>query len=59
MRQGLWDAREGGCETSTLQATADGRPVYERLGYEDLGALQMWELRPPELAGDVNRKPAA
>jgi ribosomal protein S18 acetylase RimI-like enzyme len=59
MRQGLWDAREGGCETSTLQATADGRPIYERLGYADLGALQMWELRPPELAGEANRKPLA
>ena len=59
MRQGLWDAREGGCETSTLQATAPGRPIYERLGYEDLGALQMWEFRPPELAGDVDRRPHA
>ena len=59
MRQGLWDAREGGCATSTLQATAAGRPIYERVGYEDLGALQMWEFRPPELAGDADRKPLA
>ena len=59
MRQGLWDAREGGCETSTLQATAAGRPIYERLGYVDLGALQMWEFRPPELAGDADRRPLA
>jgi ribosomal protein S18 acetylase RimI-like enzyme len=59
MRQGLWDARQGGCESSTLQATAAGRPVYERLGYEDVGALHMWELRPPELAGDADRRPAA
>ena len=59
MRQGLWDAREGGCETSTLQATAAGRPVYERLGYEDLGALQMWEHRPPALSADVDRRPPA
>ena len=59
MRQGLWDAREGGCETSTLQATAAGRPVYERLGYRDLGALEMWEYRPAELAAEVDRRPPA
>jgi hypothetical protein len=59
MRQGLWDAREAGCETSTLQATAAGRPVYERLGYQDLGALQMWEFRPSELAGEEDRRPLA
>ena len=59
MRQGLWDAREAGCETTTLQATAAGRPVYERLGYQDLGALQMWEFRPPELAGEADRRPLA
>ena len=51
MRRALWDAREGGCATTTLQATKLGRPVYERVGYRDFGALQMWELRPPELAG--------
>lgn len=38
-------ARERGCETTTLQATKAGRPVYERLGYRDLGGLQMWERR--------------
>lgn len=59
MRQGLWDAREGGCTTSTLQATAAGRPIYERLGFADVGALQMWEQRPPELAADADRRPAA
>jgi GNAT superfamily N-acetyltransferase len=47
MRQSLWDARERGCETTTLQATKLGAPVYERLGYRDLGALQMWERRQP------------
>lgn len=59
MRQGLWDARQGGCETSTLQATAAGRPVYERIGYRDIGALQMWELRPPELAAEADPRPPA
>jgi predicted acetyltransferase len=45
MRQALSEAAERGCETSTLQATKLGRPVYERVGYEDFGALQMWEYR--------------
>ncbi len=41
----LVDAAERGCETTTLIATALGRPVYERLGYRPLGTLQMWERR--------------
>jgi GNAT superfamily N-acetyltransferase len=41
----LAEARERGVRTSTLQATRMGRPVYERLGYRDIGELQMWELR--------------
>ena len=28
-----------------LLATDAGRPVYERLGYETFGALEMWERR--------------
>ena len=39
----LADAAERGVETTTLVATRLGRPVYERLGYRSLGALQMWE----------------
>jgi GNAT superfamily N-acetyltransferase len=35
----LTDARARGCETSTTQATAMGRPVYARLGYRDLGPV--------------------
>ena len=42
----LADAADRGQETSTLVATTIGRPVYERLGYRGLGALQMWERRP-------------
>ena len=38
-------ARNRGMETSTLQATANGLPVYERLGYKGIGAIQMWEKR--------------
>jgi GNAT superfamily N-acetyltransferase len=41
----LADAAERGQESSTLVATKLGRPVYERLGYRGVGALQMWERR--------------
>jgi predicted acetyltransferase len=41
----LADAAERGLETSTLVATNLGRPVYERLGYRQFGALEMWERR--------------
>ncbi len=41
----LRDAREAGCQTTSLQATPQGAPVYARLGYEDHGAIEMWERR--------------
>ena len=41
----LHDARARGCTTTSLQATKMGQPVYERLGYRDLGPLHMWERR--------------
>jgi GNAT superfamily N-acetyltransferase len=41
----LEDGRERGCTTTSLQATKMGYPIYARLGYRDLGALQMWERR--------------
>jgi GNAT superfamily N-acetyltransferase len=43
--QALAEGRERGCTTTTLQATKLGAPVYTRLGYRDIGELQMWELR--------------
>jgi GNAT superfamily N-acetyltransferase len=45
MQRALWDAREAGCDISTLQATKLGEPVYTRLGYRREGAIQMWEKR--------------
>jgi GNAT superfamily N-acetyltransferase len=45
MAHALAAARERGCTTTSLQATARGRPVYERLGYRSIGAMPMWERR--------------
>lgn len=45
MARALADAAEQGLETTTLQATKLGYPVYAKLGYADYGELQMWERR--------------
>lgn len=45
MARALTDAAEQGLETTTLQATKLGYPVYVKLGYADYGELQMWERR--------------
>jgi GNAT superfamily N-acetyltransferase len=45
MLRALAEAREEGALTASLQATAAGAPVYERLGFADLGFIEMWELR--------------
>jgi GNAT superfamily N-acetyltransferase len=37
--------RERGNSASTLIATKLGYPVYEKLGYRDVGGLEMWERR--------------
>jgi GNAT superfamily N-acetyltransferase len=42
----LGEARADGLRTTTLQSSELGRPVYERLGYRDYGALAIWERRP-------------
>jgi GNAT superfamily N-acetyltransferase len=39
------EARDRGCDISTLQATKVGEPVYARVGYQRFGAIQMWEKR--------------
>ena len=45
MAHALADSREQGFETTTLQSTKLGFPVYEALGYRDFGVVQMWERR--------------
>jgi len=45
MRHALRAARAEGAQTTSLEATAKGLGVYERLGYRSLGRLHMWELR--------------
>jgi GNAT superfamily N-acetyltransferase len=45
MARALADAAEQGLETTTLQATKLGYPVYVKLGYRDYGELHMWERR--------------
>ena len=44
MRHALAEAARDGCTTTTLQASAMGRPIYERMGYADFGRMQLWEL---------------
>jgi GNAT superfamily N-acetyltransferase len=41
----LAEARDRGLRSSSLQATKLGQPVYERLGYEAICTLEMWERR--------------
>ena len=45
LHHALTEARERGLAVSSLQATKLGYPVYERLGYERICALEMWERR--------------
>lgn len=45
MARAITAAGERGRLTTTLVATKLGWPVYERIGYRDFGAIQMWERR--------------
>jgi GNAT superfamily N-acetyltransferase len=45
MAHAIDQAGKRGQLTTTLVATKLGRPVYERVGYGDFGAIQMWERR--------------
>lgn len=44
----LADSRERGMRTGSLQASAAGAPVYGRLGFSDVGFIELWELRKSE-----------
>lgn len=35
----------GGHRSASLRASRAGAPLYERLGFRDFGAVEMWELR--------------
>lgn len=48
----LAEARERGCATSSLQATALGEPVYEALGYRTHFRFHMYERRRERPAGE-------
>ena len=54
----LAEARERGLRTSSLQATKLGYPVYERLGYEPICAIEMWERRRKCLSRAARHVPA-
>lgn len=43
--QALAEAREGGLASASLQASRAGAPLYERIGFRDLGFVEMWEMR--------------
>ena len=45
VHRALAAAREQGMTTASLQASSAGASIYERLGFRDLGFLEMWELR--------------
>jgi GNAT superfamily N-acetyltransferase len=45
VRRALAGAYEQGMRTTSLQASRAGASIYERLGFRDLGFLEMWELR--------------
>lgn len=45
VRGALAAALEQGLATASLQASRAGASIYERLGFRDLGFLEMWEMR--------------
>lgn len=45
VRRALAGAHDQGMATASLQASRAGASIYERLGFLDLGFLEMWELR--------------
>jgi GNAT superfamily N-acetyltransferase len=45
LHRALLEARDRGLAVSSLQATKMGYPVYERLSYQPICSLEMWERR--------------
>jgi GNAT superfamily N-acetyltransferase len=45
IRVAVSEARERGCETTSLQSSRAGYSAYRTLGYRHLGAMGMWERR--------------
>lgn len=45
LRRALRDARDRAMATSSLQSSDAGFRMYERIGYRDRGALEVWERR--------------
>ncbi len=43
-------AKEKGCAYATLQASPMGQPLYESLGFEDVGTVNTWLMLPPGMA---------
>ena len=41
MRRALADAAARGMRTTTLTASEDGRPLYRRLGYREVGEVEL------------------
>jgi GNAT superfamily N-acetyltransferase len=46
--EALWFAREAGLEVATLQASALGQPVYERIGFTTVSHYRLFALDPAD-----------
>jgi hypothetical protein len=45
LARALRDARDAGLETTSLQSSGLGHPVYLKVGYRDYGVVEMYERR--------------